>query len=75
MKRRLSPPCPTIKVIISLNRDEAGDKAQKTWALTTLFQLKEWVCSGPGSHLSCEQRADWGVLTQLASPGPGTGPK
>lgn len=68
------PPCPTTEMMISLNHDEAGDTAQKTWALTILFQLKESVCSDPGSHLSCEQPEDWGVLTQLAAPAPGTGP-
>lgn len=50
MKECLAPPCPMTKVMVSLNRNEAGDTAQKTWALMFLFQLKKWVCSDPGPH-------------------------
>ena len=50
MKESLVPLCPMTKVMISLNHNEVGDTAQKSWALMILFQVKKWVCSDPGPH-------------------------
>lgn len=62
------------KGMISLNRDEPGDTAQKPWALTILSQLKKWVSSDPNSHLNHEQLEAWAVLTPPAAPALSTGP-
>lgn len=60
-------------VLISSKHSESRYTALKTWALTVLCQLKEWVCSDSGSHLDCEKLEDWDGLTHLAAPASDTG--